>query len=182
MELNDLRSEWQNAGAASKTEADLQKMTQIMRHPSLKKIRRKLIIESAGLIIFLSVYYDWFDGDQKPFVANMFLVGSLLLYILNDVIGFISLLKLVQGTSLRQSIENYLKRINRLFMFSMISSVLYSISLIVFFASVVDLSGKKKLILGGIIVIMTLMIILSVKIWNGRIAKLKRQLKDFALD
>lgn len=182
MELNDLKSEWQHAGAASRTEADLQKMTQIMHNPSLKKIRQKLIIESAGLVIFLFIYYNWFDGDQKPFVANMFLVGSLLLYILNDVIGFISLVKLVQGTSLRVSIQNYLETIKRLFVFSVITSALYSISLIVFFTSVINFTEKKKMILGGIIIIMALMIILSIKIWNGRIGKLKQQVKDFELD
>src|SRR5688572_22001918 len=130
MELNEMKSQWQNAGSSSKNEADLQKMTQIMHHPSLKKIKRKLIIESIGLVIFLFVYYDWFDGDKKPFIANMFLVGSLMLYILNDVIGFISVAKLVVGTSVRLSIQNYLKRIKRLFVFSMITSFLYSIALI----------------------------------------------------
>ena len=182
MELNDLKSGWQNASSSSRTEADLQKMTQIMHNPSLKKIRRKLIVESIGLIIFLFIYYDWFDGDKKPLIANVFLVGSLLLYILNDVIGFISLTKLVLGASLRQSIQNYLKRIKRLFIFSMITSALYSITLIVFFASVIDLTEKKKMIMGGIVIVMTLMIILSAKIWNGRIGKLKQQIKDFAVD
>ena len=182
MELNDLKSEWQNAGSDTKNEADLQKMMQIRHHPSLKKIRKKLIIESVSLAIFLFVYYDWFDGDKKPFIANMFLVGSLLLYIVNDIIGFISVTRLTMGTSLRLSIQNYLKRIKWLFMFSMITSLLYSIALVVFFASVIDLTEKKTMILGGIIIVMALMTILSFSIWNGRIKKLKQQVKDFAPD
>lgn len=182
MELNEMKSHWQNAGSPSKSEADLQKMTRIMNHPSLKKMKRKLIIESIGLAIFLFVYYDWFDGDKKPFFANMFLAGSLLLYIVNDLIGFISITRLVMGTNLRLSIQNYLKSINRLFVFSMLTALLYSIALVAFFASVINFTEKKMMVLGAIIIILILMTVLSFNIWNGRIKKLKQQVKDFALD
>ena len=47
MELDDLRSGWQNAGGALKSEADLNYMRRITHHPTLKKIRRKLFFENA---------------------------------------------------------------------------------------------------------------------------------------
>jgi len=50
MELNDLRSDWQNAGASFKSKTDIQNMTKIAHHPTLKKIRKKLIIETIFLI------------------------------------------------------------------------------------------------------------------------------------
>ena len=178
MELNDLKSAWQNAGSVSKTEAAIEKMTQFRSNPSLKKIRRKLIVELIGLIIFLFVYYDWFDGDKKPFLANIFLVAGLLLYILNDAIGYISFTRLIKGTSLSESIQNYLKRIKQLFILSVITSALYSISLIIFFTAVIDFTEKKKILLGGIVIIMTVMIILSIKIWKERIRKLQQNVAD----
>jgi len=87
MELEDLKSDWQNGLIAEKSEDDLQKMTRITNHPTLKRIRTKLIIETISFVLFLVVYYDWFDGDKKPFYANAFLVVSLLFFIANDVVG-----------------------------------------------------------------------------------------------
>ena len=182
MELNDLKSGWQNAGGTFKSEADLQKMTQVTHHPSLKKIRTKLIVETIGLVFFLFVYYDWFDGDKRPFSANVLLVISLLLYILNDVIGYISIARPIRGINLKLSIQNYLTGIKRISVFSVIISFLYGISIIVFLTSVINFTKEKKLILAGIIVVLFQMILLSFKIWTKRIKNLKQQVKDFNLD
>ena len=182
MELNELKSGWQNAGAVTKTEASFQKMTQFRNNPSLKKIRRKFLAETMGLSVFLFVYYDWFDGDKKPFLVNVFLVTGLVLYILNDIIGFVSLNKLINGTSLSQSLRNYLNRVKRLFMLSVITSTLYSIALIFFFTSVIDFTQTKIILLAGLVIIMTVMIILSIKTWKERIRKLEQQMSDMEQD
>ena len=73
MELTDLKSGWQNAGEAFKNEADLLNMTRITNHPSLKKIRMKLIAETIFLLFFLVIYYDWFDGDKKTVLCKCFI-------------------------------------------------------------------------------------------------------------
>src|SRR5688572_21043177 len=124
MELNDLKSGWQNASGDSKSEADLRRMTRIVNHPSIRKIRTKLIIEIIVLLIFLFIYYDWFDGDKKPFYANLALVVGLLLYIFNDVIGYISIVRPIRGTNLKLSLENYLSRIKQLSISSVIITFL----------------------------------------------------------
>jgi hypothetical protein len=182
MELNDLKSGWQNAGGALKSEVDLQKMTRITHHPSLKKIRIKLIMETIGLVFFLFIYYDWFDGDKKPFYVNLLLVSSLLLYISNDVIGYISIARPIRGINLKLSIQNYLTRLKRLSFFSLITSLLYSVSIIVFFTSVINFTKEKRLLLAGIIIVLFQMFLLSFKIWTKRINKLKQQVNDFNLD
>src|SRR5664279_1488164 len=107
MELNDLKSNWQNAGGASKSECELQKMTKITRSPAIQRIRKKLIIETIALLMFSVVYYDWFDGDKKPVYANVLLLSSVLLYILNDVIGYIAIANPISGLNLKLSIQNY---------------------------------------------------------------------------
>lgn len=182
MELNDLKSGWQNAGGDLKSEADLQRMTRMVNHPSIKKIRTKLIVETIVLLFFLFIYYDWFDGDQKPFYANLALVVGLLLYIFNDVIGYISITNPVRGTNLKLSIQNYLMRIERLSVSSIIITFLYSISIIIFFTSVITFTKEKGLMLVFSTVIVFQLILLSFRMWSKWIKNLKLQLKDFDLD
>jgi hypothetical protein len=182
MEINDLKSVWKNAGNTSKSEADLYQMTKITNHPSLKKIRAKLIFETIGLVLFLVIYYNWFDGDKKPLYANLLLITAILLFILNDVIGYLSMLNPIKGSNLKTSIQNFLARIKRLSIFSIIVSLLYSISIVIFFTSVISFTKEKYLILIGIIVTLLVMTYFSSKIWSNWIKNLKQQVADFDLD
>lgn len=182
MELNDLKSGWQNAGGTLKSDANLQRMIKVTNLPSFKRIRTKLIVETIGLVLFLFIYFDWFDGDKKPFYANIVLVVGLLLYIFNDVIGYISITRPIMEENLKLSIQNYLMRIKRLSVFSLIISFLYSISIIIFFTSTINFTKEKELILVGIIVVLFQLIFLSYKIWDKWIRNLKQQVKDFNLD
>ncbi len=182
MELNDLKSGWQNAGGAFKSEKDLQRMTRMVNHPSIKKIRTKLVIETIILVFFLFIYYDWFDGDKKPFYANLSLVVGLLLYIFNDVIGYIALLRPIRGANLKLSIQNYLMRVKRLSISSIIITILYSLSIIIFFTSVITFTKEKGLLLVFSSVVVCQLILLSFKIWRKWIKNLKLQVKNFNLD
>lgn len=182
MELEDLKSGWQNAGTAFKNETDLLNMTKIANHPTLKKIRIKLISESIFLLLFFAIYYDWFDGDKKPFYANVVLVTGLLLYVANDVIGYVSIAKPIRGLSLRLSITNYCARIKRLAVSSLVFSFLYSISLIVFFTSVIHFTREKRLLLVALAVILFQLMFWSYRVWTKRIKSLKQQVKDIDVD
>lgn len=178
MELNDLKSGWQNAGKAFKNETDLLNMTKIANHPALKKIRIKLIAESIFLLLFLIIYYDWFDGDRKPFYANVVLITGLLLYVANDVIGYVSIAKPILGLNLKLSVTNYFARIKRLAIFALVFSFLYSISLIIFFTSVIHFTREKRLLLVAMAVILFQLMFWSYRVWTKRIKSLKQQLKD----
>jgi hypothetical protein len=179
MELNDLRSDWQNAGGSSKSKTDLLNMTRIAHHPSLKKIRIKLIAETIFLLFFLVIYYDWFDGGQKPLYANICLLTGLLLYIGNDIIGYISIAKPISGLNLKQSVAGYFSRIKRLAAFSLAFSLLYSICLIVFFASAIHFTKEKRWLLVALAIILFQLIFWSSRVWTRRIKSLQQQVKDF---
>lgn len=179
MELHDLKSSWQNAGGPAKSESDLQKMTRISRLPSVRKIRTKLIVEAIGALLFLFVYRDWFDGDKKPFLVNVLLVTSLLLYIFNDVLGYISLVLPANRVNLKLSIQHYLVRIRRLSVFSLVITSLYSISLILFFSAVINFTKVKVFMLAGILLLMALLIWISYRTWNNWIRTISGQVKDF---
>ena len=182
MELDELKSGWQNAGGAFKSEADLKRMTRLVNHPSLKKIRTKLIVETIMLVFVLFIYYDWFDGDKKPFYANAALVVGLLLYIVNDVIGYVAIIKTVMENNLRMTIQNYLKRITRLSILSFIVTCLYSISIIIFFTSTIIFTKEKALMLVFITIVVCQLILFSSRMWVKWIKNLKQQVNDFELD
>lgn len=182
MELDELKSGWQNAGGAFKSEADLKRMTRLVNHPSLKKIRTKLIVETIMLVFVLFIYYDWFDGDKKPFYANAALVMGLLLYTVNDVIGYVAITKPVMENNLRMTIQNYLKRITRLSILSFIVTCSYSISIIIFFTSTIIFTKEKALMLVFITIVICQLILFSSRMWVKWIKNLKQQVNDFELD
>ncbi len=182
MELNDLKSNWQNAGGSFKRESDLLNMTKIIHHPALKKIRVKLIAETIFLLFFLTIYYDWFDGGKKPFYANIVLVTGLLLYVANDIIGYVAIAKPINGLNLKLSVTKYFVRVKRLAIFSLVFSFLYSISLIVFFTSVIHFTREKRLLLVALAVILFQLMFWSFRMWNRRIKSLQQQVKDFDAD
>ena len=179
MELNELKSGWQNAGGNYRTEADLERMTKLNQHPTLKRIRTKLMIETILLSFFLVVYYDWFDGDQKPLYANLLLFAAVLLYILNDVIAYISLARPVMKENLRSSVQHLLSKVKRLSMLSLVVSFSYSVCLLAFFLSVITFTKEKSFILLGMILVLVQVTHISYKLWRNWIAKLELQVTDF---
>ena len=176
-----MKSTWQNAGESSRSKADLERMTKVTNHPSLKRIRTKLTVETIALMVFLPLYKDWFDGDKKPLFANVLLLSGALLYILNDVIGYISIATPMRGKNLVASIRNYLVRIRRLSILSLITSFLYGAALTIFFASVINFTKEKYLILTGIIIALVASIYLSFRMWNRWIRNLEQQVTELNL-
>lgn len=182
MELNDLKDDWKNAGGELKSETDLLRMTRLVNSPSIKKIRTKLVMETIILVFFLFIYYDWFDGDKKPLYANLSLVLGLILYIANDVIGYFAIASPIRGANLKLSIQVYLRRVKRLSVSSIIITVLYSISIIIFFSSVSSITKEKALLLVFSSAVVCQLIFVSFRMWNRWIKNLKMQAGDFNLD
>jgi len=182
MELNNLKFIWQNIDGVNKSEIELKRMTKVINHPTLKKIRIKMLIETISLSFFLFIYYDWFDGSNKPFYINVLLVSSLSLYILNDIIGYISTIRPIRGVSLKISIEKYYIRIKYLAVSSLIISFLYGLTIILYFSSVINFNKENYFILIGIIIILLFMTYLSYRIWNKWIESLKLHVKSFISD
>ncbi len=181
MELDDFKSNWQKAGDRLKTEAELLSMTKLTHHPTLKKIRQKLLIESVLLTFFLLVYYDGFDGHQKPFYANAFLVVSILLYVGNGVLGYVSLLDPVRSSNLKDSLAAYLASLERLSVLSLFFSIGYCVSLLVFFSSVITFSKEKGFLLLGAVILLVQATLWSRRIWTKRIRLLREQSQDLGM-
>ena len=182
METNNIKSIWQNASGNCKSKSEIKQMTKLINHPSLKKIRTKFLIETISLTFFLFIYYDWFDGNTKPFYLNALLASSLIAYILNDVFGYISISRPIRGENLRISIEKYYAGIKRLSVYSLITSFLYGTVMIFYFSSGLILNNKKSFILVGIVIFLLLMTYFSYRTWNKWIKSLKIHVNEFISD
>lgn len=178
--MNELKTGWANAGHHFKKKEDLEKMKKMIRHPVIKRIRTRLLMQVAALSLFLLVYYDWFDGDKRPMYANLALVTGLVMYLLNDILGYLLLIKPVGEASLKQSLLEYLTRVKKLSVLSVMVTLLYSTSLFVFFTATIAFSKEKWLTLLFSTVIVFQLIRLSSRLWSRWIKKLNQQIADFS--
>ncbi len=174
MELEDLKSEWQKTNPPTKKLHELKAMTQLKNHSVLKRVRVKLLVEMVLFVAFLLVYYDGFDGDKKPLWVNILLVISGLMFIINDFVGLLSLQKPIVGTNLVESIKNLSKRMNDLMVFSLLSSILFGIGIIVFFTSGIHFTQTKYILLTVILISLGVMLYISYKNWRYRLDKIRK--------
>lgn len=179
MDINQLKSNWKNSGEAAYSQNDLAVMTKIARHPVLKKLRLKLIIESVLLTFILFMYYDGFDGHLKPVYVNVLLITSIFLFILNDLIAFFIIQNPVKEQTLKESVLKQLNLLKGISIFSMLSMVFYGSLLLVFFTSAIAFTNQKYLILAGIILTFIVMIIFSYRQWKHKIDVLTKISSEF---
>lgn len=179
MELDDLKSNWNSSNEEQKSTDQLQLMTKIKHHPSFKNIRKRLVVELMGLLAFASLYWTAFDGSQKPLIANVILLIGLIAYALNHIITLWLLPKPFTGTSIKQALKNYRHRLFRFAWLSVGSSLVFSISLLFFFATVIDFTSKHYYLLAGILVTFMIVLMISYRIWQKRINRLTQTISDF---
>ncbi len=174
MELDDLKSDWKNVASDRKPTKSLRQMIQESKHPVLKGIKRQLVIETTLFSVFLLAYYNGFDGDQKPIYANVLLVAGVLLVIFHNILGYLSTRNIVAGFDLKESLKNYLAKIRRYAIVSVLSRVVAFLCLILFFTSTISFSNSNKyLILLGILLIFFVQIFFLSKLWRKRIKSLE---------
>lgn len=179
MELDDLKANWKNAGRHTKSPAELQLMTRVGKHPRLKKIRRKLLIEIVLLSAFLLVYRDIFDGAEKPLWANILLLAGTILFILNDIFGYLVLRNPVKGDNLADSVQNLKARLQRMLVLSIGSSLFFGTSVILFFSTGIEFTESVYLLLTGILSGLLLVTFLSYKNWSYRINQIQKAANEF---
>jgi cation transport ATPase len=176
MEQDPLKSAWQNVAAHQRSNTELQAMIQERSHPVLKGIRKQVIFESIFFIILLFVYYDFFDGDKKPFYANVFLVFALLVIILLNMIGYVLTKRPSKGDNIKQSLQHQVSKMKVYAISSIAGRVLYMASLLLFF--VVGAPNKIWFFVGITLIFIEQMIRFS-KIWIKRLRELKAAISLF---
>lgn len=176
MELNDLKSEWDNIGGQAKSRADLEAMTRASQ--PIKKIRVRLLIEGVCLLFFLLLYYDWFDGHQKSWEVNALLVLGVLFNLGNNVLGYFYLQLPQKGISVKETLNKYLNRVQRLSFLSKLASAGFLGSVLLFFSSVVQFTPTKYFILLLLFLILSATAYVTHQFWKKRISSLENSVKE----
>lgn len=179
MNIDDLKSDWQRAGNELLSEKELAMMTRVRNHPSLRKLRIKFMTEIVALIALLLLYYDGFDGAQKPLLINILLVTSIVLYIITNVLGYFQIENPPISGNIREALTGQVHSLRRLAVFSLTSSVVYAIALMVFFTYQMAFTQRKYIILSALILSSILLFYYSWISWQRKIAHFKQLEADF---
>nr|WP_295928357.1 hypothetical protein [uncultured Dyadobacter sp.] len=179
MNIDDLKSDWQQDGSEPLSETQLAAMTRVRNHPSLHKLRIKFLTEIAALGAFLFVYYDGLDGAAKPLLVNALLIISILLYMFNNALGYFQ----IQNPSVTGNIRNALAKqahaLKRLAVLSLVSSIVYATALLIFLTYQTAFTQRKYIILSALIVAFVLLFYYSWISWQRKIAHFKQLEADF---
>lgn len=176
MQNDPLQSMWNDLGNTPK---DQQTLKTMLSAPGLRKMRRQLLLETIAFILFLIVYYDFFDGDSKPLYANIALVGASLFAIIHNILGYQLASKTLHAESITQSLRKSLLRLRRYAVISVSSRIMAAACLLLFFTSVISFTNHKYLLLLIILAVFAVQIILLRNVWKKRITKLESDLANF---
>lgn len=179
MDLDQIRSAWENAGTEEKKEKEISKIVRQKSHPVLKSMKRQLIIETIFLTAFLFLYYNIFDGDRKPLWTNVALVLSIGFFLCYSLIGYYAVINIGKGKNLVQSMQTYLKKLKVYAFISVLARMLFFVSLVLFFVTSIKFTVSKYYILAGIIFLFLVQLIILIKRWINRIQLIKTSVNDF---
>nr|WP_294789835.1 hypothetical protein [uncultured Mucilaginibacter sp.] len=179
MELDDLKSSWNSAVSQPKTEEELGLMLIENRHPVLKRIRRQIVIETAGWTVFLFCYYTMFDGADKPLIANAILIIAVLAALLHNLTGYNFSKNLTADADIKTAMQGYLSRMKQHAVITLMLRVLFIGGLLAFFCWNITLDSRRYILLGtGLALLITQLLVLY-KIWMGRIRALNDSVDNF---
>jgi hypothetical protein len=181
MELDHLKSDYQNAGKTSLSKERIQKMIQDNNHPVLKGIKRQLLIETVLWAIFLAVYYNIFDGHLKSPLWNILLVVAVLFILVHNALGFQIINNPINGETILESLKNYQTKIKNYAVISIATRVLAIVMLLGYFMSTITFNREKLFSLALIALIFPIQIYLLQRVWTKRknkIAALFTKLKE----
>lgn len=179
MNIDDLKSDWRRAGAEPATEKELAMMTRVRNHPTLRKLRIKFMTEIAALTAMLLLYYDGLDGAEKPLLVNVLLIISIVLYILNNALGYFRIQNPSVGGNIKEALARQAHALKRLAVLSMVSSVVYAVALLFFLTYQMVFNQRKYIILSALIVTSILMFYYSWISWQRKIGHFRQLEADF---
>lgn len=176
MELDDLKSGYQNTGNEELSKESLRKM--MSRTPAVvRRIKWQLMLESALWMVFLMVYYDFFDGHNKPLIWNAILVASVVLLLTHNLLGYEITKNPLSGDDIKSSLGKYLIKIRKYSIISISSRVLAIAALFAYFMSTANVVGQKWFIVAALTAIIVFQAFALQRIWNRRIDKVKNAYK-----
>lgn len=176
--MDPLKTAWDNTPTPSKTTADIQAMVVKQTSPVIKEIRKQLIIEALGYAAFLIVYYDFFDGDKKPFYLNALLVISLLFLLTYNVTGYMLAKHSAMGDNLLQRMQKQLQQLKRYAAVALISKALALAGIFAFFLGNTHWNSHKYIAMAVIVLSVMVQHFILRRIWAGRIIRFSNTIAE----
>jgi hypothetical protein len=167
-----LKSAWQNM-PAEKSLTPIREMLKENKHPVLKQMRRQLLFEGVAYLLFLFVYFDFFDGHEKPVYANILLVAAFVFALVNNVAGYRLANLRITGYNIRDLVNARISKLKVFVRVAISSRVLLATCLLIFFGSVITFTQSKVWILIGAVAIFSIQLIVLWRLWSARINRLK---------
>jgi hypothetical protein len=179
MELDDMKSYWQQLPAESNKSAEaLKHMIKENGHPALKGIRRQLLIEMAGWFIFLIVFYDFFDGHKKPLYLNLLVMVVGVFVVAHNAFGYLMARNLKAAGNLATALSHYLNKTKIYSIVSVASRVVSTTVVLMFLTNSIQFTKEKYVILAGVVILFAIQIGLLIRLWIKRIMDLERSVTE----
>ncbi|WP_214226097.1 hypothetical protein [Pedobacter sp. B4-66] len=182
MEPDQLKLAWNTIQTPVKTNKELSSMLIESKHPVLKDIRKQFTIEIIGWSVFLLCYYTMFDGDQKPVAINVLLVVSMLFALIHNILGYNFSKYLINGDTIKLSLERYLSKIKVYAAISISSRVVLITGFLVFFTYNINFTTSKYVLLAGVIAVSLVQLRWLFVLWSKRLKVLGKTIKEFSLE
>ena len=176
--MDPLKAAWDNTPTPSRSTADIEAMAVKQTSPVIKQIRKQLVIESIGYALFLVVYYDFFDGDKKPFYLNALLVVSVLFMLVYNVAGYMLAKHPAIGDNLLQTMQQQLRQLKRYAAVAVTSRILAFAGIFAFFLANIHWNNHKYLAIALIVLVIILQQFFLRKIWTGRINRFSNTIAE----
>jgi len=177
--LEDFKSKYGTVEEEQFSKEDLISMLRVNKHPSLKRIRNQLMIESIFWIGFLAFYYDFFDGHLKPFLWNVLLVLAIGLLLIHNLLGYQVTHNPINGSNIIKSLMNYLNRIRKYAYLSISTRVFAVLILFGYFLSGIEsLESQHYWSIGLIGLTVVIQIYFLWRVWSKRIDSITSSYSD----
>lgn len=178
--MDPLKAAWDSTPSPQRTISDLQNIIRRHTSPVLKSIRKQMIIEAIGYIAFLLVYYDFFDGDRKPFYLNLLLVISLACMLMYNVAGYMMANHPTEEKNLLENMQQKLQAVRKYAVWSIGTKVAGFAGIMTFFVAGIQWSPPKYATLLVVVVIMAIQVFIHWQIWNGRIKRIHQTVEELS--
>lgn len=176
--MDKMISAWKGTSNASIPPETLKTMLQEGKHPVLQRTRRQLIFEAIVFSALLIVYYDFFDGDQKPLYLNLLLVAALLFAIGHSIAGYVFSRRKHAGNDLVSSLKASLTSLRTTAILSVTSRVATAVCLLIFFTAQIRFTMAKYWLLAGMITIILVQFGLLAAMWRKRVRGLETSIRQ----
>lgn len=179
MEIDNLKSAWQEISTPQKNEEELNLMLKKNSHPILASIKKQIVIEALGFTAFLFCYFTMFDGADKPLAVNLIIIAAILLQLFYGYKGYLMQSGFKSSTNLNNDLESFATKLKSYRMEVMLARVFFAIGVIAFFTYNINFSANKFWALAFIILIFSVQLGFLYRIWTKRINRLELVLEEF---